>query len=439
MRSPINRREFLARSSAAGLTLGLGATTIAAAGAPASAAGTIRAACIGVRGKGAHHMNGLESVEGVDVVALCDVDESILGPRAEQMEKRTGRKIKAYRDYRELLDDPDVDVVAIATPNHTHALIAIAAMQAGKDVYVEKPCSHNLWEGRQLVKAARKFGRMCQHGTQGRSSPAIREAIAKVHEGLIGDVYMARGLCFKWRPTIGRTPDEPVPPGVDYDLWLGPAPLRPFSKNRFHYNWHWHWDYGNGDMGNQGVHEMDMARWGLGVGLPSKVHAGGGHFMFDDDQETPNTLVCIYQYPDENKMLVFETRHWITNHEGYGSGAQNAVGATFYGSEGYMQVYYFGYKTFLGKNREPGPSATAPSNEYERFIAGVRSRNPDNLGVDIEDGHLSSGLCHLGNIAHRLGRTVDFDPQTETFPGDDQANAMLSRDYRKPYVVPEIR
>jgi len=222
---------------------------------------------------------------------------------------------------------------------------------------------------------------------------------------------------------------------VHYDLWRGPAPERPFNPNRFHYEWHWNWDYGNGDMGNQGVHEMDMARWGLGVGLPTKVHAGGGHFMFDDDQQTPNTLVCVYQYPEQNKMLVFETRHWITNHEDYGSGASNAVGVTFFGAEGYMQVYYFGYRTFLGRNREPGPTATAGSNEYERFIAGVRSRNPDDLGVEIEDGHLSSSLCHLGNIAYRLGRTVNFDPQTETFPGDEQANAMLSRDYRKPYVV----
>jgi predicted dehydrogenase len=229
-----------------------------------------------------------------------------------------------------------------------------------------------------------------------------------------------------------------VPPGVNYDLWLGPAPQRPFNKNRFHYNWHWHWDYGNGDMGNQGVHEMDLARWGLGVGLPNKIHAGGGHFMFDDDQQTPNSLLCIYQYTDVNKMLVFETRHWISNSEGFDSGLQTGVGATFFGSEGYMQVYYFGYRTFLGRKREPGPAATAASNEYERFVAGVRSRSSDDLGVDIEEGHLSSGLCHLGNIAYRLGRTVNFDPKTETFPGDDDANAMLSRDYRKPYVVSEV-
>jgi predicted dehydrogenase len=442
MGSRISRRDFLAASSAAGAALGWGAFgTLASAadGTRRSPNQEIRVGSVGLRGKGQHHIGGLESVDGAAVVALCDVDESVLGDRTGQLEKRTGRKIKTYGDYRKLVEDPDVDVVSIATPNHTHSLIAIAALQAGKDVYVEKPCSHNVWEGRQLVAAARKYKRMCQHGTQGRSSPAIREAIAKLREGVIGEVYMARGLCFKWRPTIGRTPDEPVPPGVNYDLWLGPAPERPFSRNRFHYNWHWHWDYGNGDVGNQGVHEMDMARWGLGVGLPTKIHSAGGHFMFDDDQQTPNTMVSVYEYPDQKKMLVFEVRHWITNQEGFGtSPSSNAVGVTFFGSEGYMQVYYFGYRTCLGKEREPGPTAAAASNEYERFIAGVRSRNPDDLGVEIEEGHLSAALCHLGNIAYRLGRTVKFDPASETFPGDAEANALLSRDYRKPYAVPKI-
>ncbi len=442
MTDSFDRRQFLARCSATGVALGLGSlghVASAAESAPAAGPnGTVRVACIGIRGKGNHHISGLQSVPGSDVVALCDIDESILGGRAKDLEKRTGRKPKTFGDYRKLLDDKDIDAVSIATPNHTHSLIAIAAMEAGKDVYVEKPCCHNLWEGRQLVAAARKYGRMCQHGTQGRSSPAIREAVQKLRDGVIGEIYMARGLCFKWRPSIGHTPDAPVPPGVNYDLWLGPAPVRPFNPNRFHYNWHWHWDYGNGDMGNQGVHEMDMARWGLGVGLPKRVHAAGGHFMFNDDQETPNTLVCLFEYPDEKKMLVFETRHWITNQEGFGSGASNAVGVTFYGSEGYMQVYYFGYKTFLGRNREPGPTATAAPNEYERFITAVRSRKADDLGVEIEEGYLSSALCHLGNISYRLGRTVQFDSNKGDFGSDDDANAMLSRDYRAPYVVPKI-
>ncbi len=441
MKNTFTRRQFLASTSAAGAAIGFGTIGLAAPTSGKDSTGPnedIRVACIGIRGRGNAHMSGLESVPGTKVVALCDIDQSVLNSRTDQLQKRTGRKIKRFADYRKLVEDKDIDAVGVSTPNHTHALIGIAAMQSGKDVYLEKPCSHNIWEGRQLVAAARKYKRMCQHGTQGRSCPAIEEAMGKIREGIIGDVYMARGLCFKWRPTIGRTPDEPVPPGVNYDLWLGPAPRRPFSRNRFHYNWHWHWDYGNGDMGNQGVHEMDMARWGLGVGLPRRIHAAGGHFMFDDDQETPNSLTCIFEYPEQKKMLVFETRHWMTNDEGFRSGPSYIVGVTFYGSEGYMQVKYFGYKTFLGKKREPGPNATGSSNEYERFIAGVRRRKHEDLGVEIEDGHLSSALCHLGNISYRLGRTVNFDPRTETFPGDEQADAMLSRDYREPYVVPRI-
>lgn len=440
----INRRHFLASSTKAGIAAGIvggfHTANTSAAQSTRSANDKVRVATIGIRGKGAAHIKKLEAINGCDVTTICDIDKKILGQRAAQLEKKTGRKMKQYVDYRTLVEDPDIDAISIATCNHTHTIIAIAAMMAGKDVYVEKPCCHNLWEGRQLVNAARKYNRMCQHGTQGRSSNAIREGIAKLHEGVIGEVYMARGLCYKWRKTIGHKKDAPVPEGVDYDLWLGPAPKRPFNPNRFHYNWHWFWDYGNGDMGNQGVHEMDMARWGLGVGMPSKIQAAGSHYMFDDDQETPNSLTCTFEYPEVNKMLVFETRHWITPHEGFSdSPSSNEVGVTFFGSKGYMQMKYFGYKTFLGKKREKGPANKGKSNEYERFIAGVRSRNIEDLGVDIEDGFQSSSLCHLGNIAYRVGRTVQFDPKTETFPGDDAANAHLSRDYRKPFVVPEVK
>ena len=412
-----------------------GVPAFLSAGSPNS---DLRVATVGVKGKGGHHIGGLRAVPGVKLVALCDIDAAQIDRRAEAIEKKDGGKLKRFDDYRRLMEDKDIDVVSIATCNHTHTLIAIAAIQAGKDVYVEKPCSHNIWEGRQLVAAARKHNRIVQHGTQGRSSPAIREAIQKLQQGVIGEVYMARALCFKWRPTIGRQPDGPVPAGVNYDLWLGPAPQRPFNPNRFHYNWHWFWDYGNGDLGNQGVHEMDMARWGLGMGLPTRIQSAGGHYLFDDDQETPNTLVTTFEYPEQKKMLVFEVRHWLTNHEGLADGPKNEVGVTFYGSEGYLQLKYFEYQTYLGQKRELGPSAKAPSNEYERFIAGVRSRKIEDLGVDIEDGHLSSALCHLGNIAYRLKRTVNFDPKTESFPGDDAANALLTRQYRAPFVVPKI-
>ena len=442
-RRGLNRRTFLkqttAAAAAAGVTsLGVEAAENDAASSSSSPNEHLRIGVIGLRGRGRSHVAGFQRLPGVEVVALADIDENILGPAAEGLEKKTGRKVKRFVDLRALLDDADIDAVSIATPNHWHALAGIWAMQAGKHVYVEKPCCHNIWEGRQLVAAARRHNRLCQHGTQGRSSPAIREAISRLRDGVIGDVYMARGLCFKWRNTIGHTPDEPVPAGVHYDLWLGPAPKRPFSRNRFHYNWHWNWDYGNGDLGNQGVHEMDMARWGLNVGLPTKVQAAGGHFMFDDDQQTPNTLVCTYEYPEQQKLLVFEVRHWITNHEGFGSGSSNAVGVTFYGSEGFMRVRYFGYETFLGRNREPGPSGSGSSDEFGTFCRAVRSGRREDLAVDIEDGFLSSALCHLGNIAYRVGRSIRFDPDSQTIPGDAEAAGLLTRDYRSPFIVPRI-
>jgi hypothetical protein len=264
------------------------------------------------------------------VAAICDVDENVISQRLADMAKRNLPKPKVYIDYRKLLEDKSLDAVSIAAPNHWHSLMGIWGCQAGKDVYVEKPCSHTWWEGHQLVEAARKYDRMAMHGTQGRSAEGYLEGVRKLREGVIGEVYLARGLCFKWRDTIGKAPVAPVPAGVDYDLWTGPAPMKPFTRNRFHYNWHWIWDTGNGDLGNQGVHEVDLARWGLGVKLPNKVSALGGHFMFDDDQETPNTLNCAFEFhlPDgKRRMLEFEVRHWVTNTEaeigmpGFGAGA----------------------------------------------------------------------------------------------------------------------
>jgi predicted dehydrogenase len=283
-----------------------------------------------------------------------------------------------------------------------------------------------------------------------------------MREGLIGDVYMARGLCFKWRDTIGRKRVEPVPPGVHYDLWTGPAPLKPFTRNRFHYNWHWIWDTGNGDLGNQGVHEIDLARWGLGVGLPNKVSAIGGHFMFDDDQETPNTLTASFEFnlPDgKRRMLVFEVRHWMTNTEaeigtpGFGAGAQalpsvagqaprkqpNAVcGNLFYGSKGYVAMSgYDSFRSWLGEIQDPGPTATRGENRWASFLDCVRSRRPESVNAPIEEGHLSCALVHLANASYRLGRTLNFDPETERVIGDDEANQLLRGSYREPYEVPE--
>jgi len=298
------------------------------------------------------------------------------------------------------------------------------------------------------VKAARKYNRIVQHGTNSRSAAATREGMKMLHDGFLGEIYMARGLCYKWRDTIGRAKEEPVPAGVHYDLWTGPAALKPFTRNRFHYNWHWQWNYGNGDIGNQGIHEMDLARWGLGVKLPTKVSAMGGHFMFDDDQETPNTMTANFEFNEggRKKFLVFEVRHWMSNHEGgigerlnrNGKPESNTVGNLYYGSKGYMAVDgYTEYKTWLGREQAPGPARKEGGSNWVNFIQAVRSRKVEDLNADIEEGHLSSVLVHLANISYRLGRTLHFDPATERIAGDEEANRMLTRTYRKPFVVPE--
>jgi len=406
---------------------------------------TIRVACVGVRGQGRSHIRSYLGMRNVEIAAVCDIDERVLGERIKEVEEKGKKRPASYTDYRKLMEDKSIDAVSIATPNHTHAIISIAACQAGKDVYVEKPCSHNIFEARQTVAAARKYNRLVQHGTNSRSTVALREAMQKLREGVIGDVYMSRGLCFKWRDTIGRKPDAPTPAGVHYDLWLGPAPLRPFSENRFHYNWHWNWDYGNGDMGNQGIHEMDICRWGLGVKYPSKISCLGGHYMFDDDQQTPNTLVATFDFNEGGKkrLLVFEVRHWISNHEA-GIGERpgrkdpNTIGNIFYGSKGYMAIDgYATYKTFLGKEQDPGPARSEGGSNWENFIQAMRSRKQSDLNADIEEGYLSTQLVHLANISYRLGRTLTFDANKLECVGDSEANRMFTRNYRKPFVVSE--
>ncbi|MDP2996435.1 MAG: gfo/Idh/MocA family oxidoreductase, partial [Bryobacterales bacterium] len=324
----------------------------------------------------------------------------------------------------------------------------IWACQAGKDVYVEKPCSYNMFEAQQIVAASRKYNRIVQHGTNG-GSQAIDEAVDKLREGVIGDVYMARGLVFNWRDTIGRAVEEPVPPGVHYDLWMGPAPAKPFTRNRLHYNWHWQWDYGNGDIGNQGIHQMHAARRGLGVKYPTKVSAMGGHFMFDDDQQTPNVLSSLFEFNEggKKKMLEFEVRHWISNHEaGIGEAAlsrraeTNTVGDVFYGSKGYLAIGRGGFQTYLGKEQAPGPKNQRPAgNLFANFLDVMRSRKRSDQIAEIEEGAISTMLVHLANISYRVGRTLYFDPETYTCKGDAEANAMFTRTrYRAPYVVPKL-
>ena len=412
---------------------------------------TIRVACVGVRSQGRSHLRAYNKMKNVEIAAVVDIDESVLNSRLDDVEKMGRKRPTGYTDLRKLLEDKSIDAISIATPNHNHALQAIWGCQAGKDVYVEKPCAYNIFEARQLVAAAHKYNRMVQHGTNGRSSPAMQEAVQRIRDGVIGDVYMSRGLCFKWRDTIGRTPVEAVPAGVHYDLWLGPAPKREFTRNRFHYNFHWFWDYGNGDLGNQGVHQIDAARWLLGVKYPSKISAMGGHFMFDDDQETPNTITASFEFNEGGKkrLLVFEVRHWITNGEagvgdrpegrsGAPAGPLNAIGNIVYGSKGYLSTAH-GFKIFLGKEQQPGPAPakTERGDNWANFIKAVRSRNAADLNAPVDEGAPSVTLIHLANISYRLGRTLYFDSETMTVEGDAEANRMFTRHYRAPFVVPE--
>src|SRR5208283_5692893 len=442
MRSDFTRRDVV--GTFAKTTAGLGISALTFIGHPERVFGAndrVRVAVCGLHGRGKDHIDGFSRVPNVEIAALCDVDENVLRKRLGEV----SGKPQIYVDIRKLLEDKSIDAISIATPNHWHSLMAIWACQAGKDVYVEKPCSHNLWEGGQLVHAAEKYNRIVQHGTQTRSAPAMQEAIKGLHEGVLGEVYLARGLCFKRRDTIGHAPEEAVPGGVHYDLWTGPAPLKPFTRNRFHYNWHWIWDTGNGDLGNQGIHQVDVARWGLGLKFPNRISAVGGHFMFDDDQQTPNTLNCAFEFhlPDgKRRMLEFEVRHWITNTEaeigmpGFGAGAaalpQAAGGAPssfkqpkamcgnlFYGSKGYMAMTgYESYRTWLGEEQEPGPSATQGEDRWANFIQCIRTRKKEDLLSPIEEGHLSCTLIHLANASYRLGRTLSFDPATEQVKGD---------------------
>jgi predicted dehydrogenase len=394
----------------------------------------IRIAVLGVNGRGKDHIEGLMALPDAEVVMLCDPDKDVLAGAAGAFERRHKKKPLVEQDLRRVFARKDIDAVTIATPNHWHALAAIWACQAGKDVYVEKPGAHNIYEGRKLVEAAHKYNRIVQHGVQLRSSEAIQEAVQHLRKGTIGKVYMSRGLVFRWRPSIGKKNPEPAPPTIDYNLWLGPAALRPFSRRWVHYNWHWHWDFGNGDVGNQGIHETDLCLWGLGVDkLPDKVTSMGGKFLFDDDKETPETQSSTYLYTKENLMIEFEVRPWTTNLED-GAG----VGNIFYGSEGYLVVKgYDTYEIYLGQKREKGPARKAGGDHYANWIKAIRSRKTSDQNGPVETAHLASALAHLGNISYRLGRQLTFDPAKERFVGDEQANAMVTRNYRPPFVVPE--
>ena len=451
----MNRRDFskVAAAGAAGVSI---SPMILTGNGWKGANERVNIAVIGIRSMGQSHIAGYSAHANARVVALCDPDSNLFEERIKTHFTDKGiPEPKKYSDIRKLLENKEVDAVSIATPNHWHTLASIWALQAGKHVSVEKPCCHNFFEGRKLVEAAEKYKLIVQDGAEQRSNPCARSMADYLHSGKLGEVYMAKGLCYKWRDTIGKTPEEPVPAGVDYDLWLGPAPKRPFTKNRFHYNWHWNWDFGNGDMGNQGVHEMDIARWGLGVTLPTKISAIGGHLMFDDDQQTPNVLMAVFEFPNpdgggaKKKILQFEVRHWITNREAiksenpadgntYMVSADNTVGNLFYSSKGFMTKNVNEWETYMGKDRVAGEKGSGLGDHYADFVEAIRSNDQKLAKGDIKEGFYSCALIHLANISYRLGRTLDFDPVKMKFVNDAEAETMLKREYRKPFVVPDI-
>jgi len=434
----MTRRAFLEQSGRAALGAAAGLTVLRAWS--HSPNDTIGVAVIGLNGQGKAHIRQFSEIEGVRLVALCDVDERVLQQAGAIVEQRTGTRPKLYTDLRQLLEDKAVDAVSTATPNHWHALLTIWACQAGKDVYVEKPACWSFEEGEKMIEAARKYNRIVQVGHQTRSDPVTRLAVQRAWAGEIGKIYMSRGLCYKPRGPIGFQKDTDPPPWLNWELWQGPATRRPFNPNYVHYNWHWFWNYGNGDIGNQGVHQVDIARWFLNKRYPVKVHSVGGRYGYEDQGETPNTQIATFEYED-GTLLVFEVRGLFTNDE---QGAK--IGNLAYGSLGYMSSGD-GYKPRRSPQEElpekensqrPKLGGTGEPNHYRNFIQAVRSRRVSDLHCDVEEGVISAQLVHLANISYRLGRALRFDPVRKQFIGDREANAMLRRqDQPKGFEIPK--
>jgi len=441
---------------------------------PGSPNNRLRLALLGCRIRGRQHAQELARVPDCEIACVCDPDKDLAGELAAAVEKQQGSAPKAFQDLRRVLDDRSVDAVFIAAPNHWHALAAIWAMQAGKDVYVEKPVSHNISEGRRIVQVARRTGRICQGGTQNRSNAALAAAIDYLHQGKLGEVRLARSLVYGLRGSIGGPGAYQVPPQVDYNLWAGPAPLSPLTRPQFHYDWHWFWETGNGELGNNNVHSLDVCRWGLGLSeLPGSVLSYGGRLGYLDAGQTPNTQVVVFDFGD--KTIVSETRGLKT--APFRPGLQD--GWVFEGTKGFLA----GTSLFDPEGKLVSTFHGRSESHFANFLDAVRSRNRGQLHAEILETHLSSALCHLGNISWRLGRRVSpaalrqelaglkvhqnvfdtfdrtmehlrdnqvdpertkltlgevlrFDPAREAFVNQPQAEALLSREYRKPFVVP---
>ncbi len=435
----VTRRDFLRASTVSVLTAG------AASKSPVWGANDRISACvIGFNGQGGSHIREILRMADVDIVALCDVDSRVLEKGIQTVTTAKGKAPKAYRDVREVMADKTIDVITTATPNHWHAPITVWGCQAGKDVYVEKPMAHSGFESRQCVNAARKYNRVVQHGTQARCSARMIRDMALIHEGFIGKIVHSRGVVYKNgnRNAIGHGAPGPVPDYLDWTLWQGPAKDKPFLINKdrqkpglyVHYDWHWFWEYGNGEIGNQGVHEMDVACWAHNRGTPVKVSSTGGRYGWNDDAETPNTQATQFTYAD-GSMMTFEVRNLGSFYEG-GDEAGASTNSAF-GETGYWvrNRGFFDYKNKpMVVERQPAPGMS----KFEYFFRAVRSRKPEDQVIPVEEAHIACLHCQIGNIAYRVGHTLVFDPATERFANSDEANALIKRDYRQGFEVPDL-
>ena len=438
----------------------LGAAAVATAKFPILGANErVNLGQVGIGGRGRDHIAFYAAIEGARIAAVCDVNQAGRERGGAQVQKLQGFAPKQFDDMRTMFESKDIDAVSITTPNHWHALSTIWACQAGKDVYIEKPASHNVFEGHQMVAAARKYNRMVQVGSQSRTTAHKMRAMQLLREGVIGQVYHARGLCFRRRFSIGHTPDEPVPPGLDWDRFLGPAQMRPYSKNRFAYNWHWFWDTGNGDIGNQGIHEMDIALWGLGRGgWPLSASSTGGKYVWKDDQETANTQTAAFDFGDA--MLTFEVRNLPTPTEGGALIRPNHTCNIFFGESGFLVVDNASFQVYKSAAAALAHDAVSQAGagqleKFEKtidekavesqawdtkphmtnFLNAVRARDHRKLTADVAIGTRSAAFMHLANISLRVGRKLTVRQSDGRIAGDDAANAMLTRDYREGYVV----
>ncbi len=451
------RRDFIRKSSVgtAGIAIGGMGFSSKSYASIIGANDRIVAAVVGLGGRGGAHVSAwctLKDSKNVTLKTLCDVDELLFAQRVKTAESRTKVKPSIEWDMRRIFDDKEINVVSFATPNFWHALGTIWACQAGKHVYVEKPACWSITEGRRMIEASTKYNVRVQVGHQNRSSANVIEAIKFLHSGGIGDVYMARGLCVKPRDSFGIANDSTPPPTLHYDNWLGPVAYRPYNEKKGHYNWHWFWETGNGDTGNQGPHQFDIARWGLNKNEhPVTAYSIGGIFGInpaDCAQETPNTQSSVFKYND-GKMLEFETRGRYSNSE---SSLETKIGNIFFGTEGYLELNGDTWKAFRKREKVPfagskpttGPGKVETltgeegAEHFANFINAIRSGKNEDLNCSIKEGHYSATLPHLANISHRLGRGLNFDGSAEKFVKDPEADVLLTRkEYRKPYIVPD--